>query len=309
MMKSSAQKSRSVFIGWAGHKSGFIAQALRAWLRCLSPDIDPWVSNLDLPPGGLWPVDLAARLQQTRAGILCITKDNTDSRWLNFEAGALARSVESSLVIPYGIDIEPSSIPNPIGHYQGVAAKRQDTLRMIERLFTALEVTYDRKHNTFAVFWPLLSKAIVMSASMDPSDPDFIESGLKPIEDAAVAQRSTIVKDIVISPLQVSPGGSLELEYPIETEVSDFNVWLGAAICGAEGEWFPQPDQDREVKLNLGIQRFRRKLAIPGHLPAGDYAVNAEVWIGPLSNSRCSYPILKTRRWPVRTIRVDSNDS
>src|SRR5262249_38226157 len=157
-MDQDAQDSKSVFIGYGCQKSRLVAQALREWLRCLSPDIQPWLSTLDMPPGGLWPLQLANKLQKTQAGILCVTKDNTSSSWLNFEAGALSRSVETALVVPYAIDLDPSLIPTPIGHFQGVAATRRDTLRMVSRLFEALGADYDWKSNIFDAFWPLMNR-------------------------------------------------------------------------------------------------------------------------------------------------------
>jgi hypothetical protein len=260
---------------------------------------------LDLPPGGLWPIDLSKRLQETKAGILCITKDNTGSPWLNFEAGALARSVEGALIIPYAIDLDPSSIPNPIGHFQGVAATRRDTRRMITRLFEALPVDFDRKSKIFDVFWGYLHKVITSAVAVDAFDPNAIEPEVKAIEDISIAQRSTELKTVLVSPEVVRRGETLELEYVIETEAQDVPVWLGAAICLAEGAWCPQPEQDKEITLQLGVRRHRRQLSVPETVPVGDYHVNAEVWIGPKSDSEKSYAIRRTRRWPVRTIRVE----
>src|SRR5262249_23426397 len=105
-MDQDAQDSKSVFIGYGGQKSRLVAQALREWLRCLSQDIQPWLSTLDMPPGGLWPLQLANKLQKTRAGILCVTKDNTSSSWLNFEAGGLSGIVANALVGPFPLVVD-----------------------------------------------------------------------------------------------------------------------------------------------------------------------------------------------------------
>src|SRR5947209_19321189 len=106
-MSSPRERSRGVFIGWAGERSGYIAQALRSWLECLSLDVQPWLSSLDLAKGVVWWEELQRQLKSSAAGILCLTPDNKDSPWLHFEAGALARSVKRKLVIPFAIDMIP----------------------------------------------------------------------------------------------------------------------------------------------------------------------------------------------------------
>lgn len=305
-MDQDAQDSKSVFIGYGGQKSRLVAQALREWLRCLSPDIQPWLSTLDMPPGGLWPLQLANKLQKTRAGILCVTKDNTSSSWLNFEAGALSRSVETALVVPYAIDLDPSSIPTPIGHFQGVAATRRDTLRMVSRLFEALGADYDWKSNIFDAFWPMMNRFITAANTIVPLDAEAVETDLKKIEDTAVAQRTTDLKEVRISPTRLRAGDTLQLEYLVKTEAREFPVWLGAAVCGAEGKWFPRQDEDKEVHINIGVERHNRQLTVDPTIPPGDYDVNAEIWIGPTSDSRQSYAMKQTRRWPVQRIQIDS---
>lgn len=298
-----------MFIGYGGPKSRLVAHALREWLRCLSPDVEPWVSTLDLQPGGFWPIELASRLEQTRAGILCVTRDNTDSSWLNFEAGALSRSVESALVIPYAIDIDTAMIPTPIGHFQGVAANRRDTLRMVSRLFESLNIEYDSTGGVAEIFWPLLHQFLIAVNGLERPDADAMEPLLKTIEDTAVALRTTDLKDVRVWPEVAEPGDTLDLEYLIETEARDFPVWLGAAVCGLEGQWFPRVEQDQEITLRGGRRRFSRKLTVDPSIPPGEYDVNAEIWIGPKSDSHRSYPILRTRRWPVRKITVAPPES
>jgi DNA-binding CsgD family transcriptional regulator len=55
----------------------------------------------------------------------CVTAENQASTWLNFEAGALAKSVEASRVVPLAIDLTPADIAIPLGQFQAQPATQE----------------------------------------------------------------------------------------------------------------------------------------------------------------------------------------
>jgi TIR domain len=85
-----------VFIGWSGKntKSHLVAQALRTWLEETIVGCEPWVSTLDIDAGDRWGTELFSQLDKHKVGILCVTKENQDQPWVNFEAGALAKQLK-----------------------------------------------------------------------------------------------------------------------------------------------------------------------------------------------------------------------
>ena len=100
-----------VFISWSGEPSLSIALALRHWLKKVAQFTEPWMSREDLESGEMWNEQLAAQLDQTTYGIICVTAADQEWPWLNFEAGALAkRVVEPARVVPLCIDLEPSAL-------------------------------------------------------------------------------------------------------------------------------------------------------------------------------------------------------
>lgn len=56
-------------------------------------------------------------MTNTRAAILCLTRDNLDSRWLNFEAGALAKFLDTR-VIPLLFNMRSTELSGPLALLQ-----------------------------------------------------------------------------------------------------------------------------------------------------------------------------------------------
>jgi hypothetical protein len=78
-----------VFISWSGSLSKSVAEKLRPWMREIIQGLEPFVSSLDIQKGNLWLTELMNELEGSSIGIICLTKENLNSKWLLFEAGAL----------------------------------------------------------------------------------------------------------------------------------------------------------------------------------------------------------------------------
>ena len=109
-----------IFISWSGERSRRIAETLKKWIPCVLQFTEPYCSSKDIDKGARWSNEIAKELDSTNFGILCVTKENVDSPWLNFEAGALSKSLEDSLVCPLLIDLEQSDISSnsPVSQFQ-----------------------------------------------------------------------------------------------------------------------------------------------------------------------------------------------
>src|SRR3954465_8603791 len=88
-----------VFISWSGERSKIVAAALKKYLKRILHGLEPWYSE-DTEGGSRWSTVIAERLDKTNFGIVVIAPENIDARWLNFEAGALAKSVAYARVVP-----------------------------------------------------------------------------------------------------------------------------------------------------------------------------------------------------------------
>jgi hypothetical protein len=107
-----------VFISWSGERSKAVAEALREWLPSVIQALEPWLSAADIGGGSKWQPEIVNKLKETNVGILCLTSDNLKAPWLLFEAGALSKLSETTLVCPYLLHLEKSQVEFPLAMWR-----------------------------------------------------------------------------------------------------------------------------------------------------------------------------------------------
>lgn len=108
-----------VFISWSGEKSKDFAIQLRNWLPHVLQDLQPWVSDMDIDSGTLSMAEIHHQLSDTKYGIIVTTAENQERSWINYEAGALWKSVEGdSNVVPILIDLDLADLTSPLKNFQ-----------------------------------------------------------------------------------------------------------------------------------------------------------------------------------------------
>jgi hypothetical protein len=148
-----------IFISWSGERSRLVAEALRDWLPRVIQSLKPWLSANDIEKGTRWGTDIAQQLQDSTFGIICVTSENLDARWLNFEAGALSKVISASHVCPYLLDLGPTDVAGPLSQFQSTKATREDTLKLIETINSTMKeqaLTATQLKETFDVWWEKL---------------------------------------------------------------------------------------------------------------------------------------------------------
>ena len=152
-----------VFLSWSGLRSRHVAEALREWLPYIIHSIEPWISTTDIDPGSRWNPEIGRQLESTDFGILCLTRENIDAPWILFEAGTLAKSLVTSHVCPYLIDIAPTDLKGPLAQFQALRSNKQDTWRLISQihsLMSNIRLNEGRLRKTFERFWPDLEESL-----------------------------------------------------------------------------------------------------------------------------------------------------
>jgi len=151
-----------IFISWSGTQSRAIAQALNGWLRSVIQSAEPYMSADDNGAGERWSDTVNARLHESNFGILCLTPDNLDSRWLLFEAGALGKSVGTSRVVPLLHGVRTTDVKPPLHQFmmkETTKAGMHDVLRAINEGITPSlpDAVLDQ---TFDAMWPFLEEKL-----------------------------------------------------------------------------------------------------------------------------------------------------
>jgi len=125
-----------VFISWSGVPSRELAEALRWWLPKVIQGTIPFVSAKDIDKGSNWINVLAEELKDSEFGIVCLTAENLTSPWLNYEAGAITKSVDSR-VCPLLLDVDKSSVEGPLKQLQLTSLEYEEVLDMLRSLNSA----------------------------------------------------------------------------------------------------------------------------------------------------------------------------
>lgn len=178
--------SMKVFISWSGSKSERVAKILKKWIPCVIQRVEPYFSSADIDKGARWSTDIAKELQDALFGILCVTKENLNSSWLNFEAGALSKSIDQSKVCPFLVDLKPADITNsPILQFQMASSNKEEIHKLFSSINSnlcesALEETI--LNTSFDTFWDKMEQDL-KAASIDSDTNEDETDTQTPIEE------------------------------------------------------------------------------------------------------------------------------
>jgi hypothetical protein len=148
-----------VFLSWSGTTSHRVALVFRDWLPSVIQALFPYVSSEDIDKGARWSTDIAKELEDSTFGILCVTKENLHAPWLNFEAGALSKTIDKAFVSPFLFDIKRSEVDGPILQFQSTVFQKDDVKKLLLTLNKACEkdaLLPDRLEKAFDVWYPTL---------------------------------------------------------------------------------------------------------------------------------------------------------
>ena len=76
-----------VFLCWSGARSRKFAEALKDWLPNTLGDAVETSMSTQIEKGAEWFEELLKALDNAACGILCLTPEAMESRWVHFESG------------------------------------------------------------------------------------------------------------------------------------------------------------------------------------------------------------------------------
>ncbi len=163
----------NVFISWSKKRSSLAAHAFYDWLPSVVQAAKPWISTEDIEKGKHWSEELAVSLRDLRTGVVFVTPENLEEPWLNFEAGALSKTVHNARVCIFRLgELKGSDIPQPLGRFQNTGFEKGDVRKLIRTIHTAV----DRESNgsfvdkTFERMWPDLESRFNEILNVDPEE-------------------------------------------------------------------------------------------------------------------------------------------
>jgi TIR domain-containing protein len=149
-----------VFISWSGPQSETLGTGLGNWLQGIVPDVEPFFSP-NVAPGAVWAQKFEDAIQKADYAILCVTKENLDSRWMNFEAGALWKSRDESYVCPLLLKLNLAKLSGgPYTVFQARRFDKKDFHNVCDFLARRTDMDPKRFELNFEANWPKLLKAV-----------------------------------------------------------------------------------------------------------------------------------------------------
>jgi hypothetical protein len=140
-----------IFICWSGTRGEAAASALETWLKsALGDDVTPKVSH-NIEKGTSWFEQLRDFLDESGAGLLCLTPEALRSPWVSFEAGALSRALGGTAACSatggqgrgrlftflWGVDA--GEVSGPLAAFQStVASDERDVFRLCRDLAASI---------------------------------------------------------------------------------------------------------------------------------------------------------------------------
>ena len=152
-----------IFISWSKEISKEIALKLNELLPLIIQSINPFMSEKDISKGVVGIEEIGKKLSETNFGIVCVTKENMNEPWLNFESGALSKNVGKSNVCTLLFDLKPTEIKGPLKHFQATIFTKEDFFSLIKTINSAetneIKIPEKNLEKIFETNWKDLEKS------------------------------------------------------------------------------------------------------------------------------------------------------
>jgi hypothetical protein len=122
-----------IFISWSGDKSRYVALLLEEWIKIVIQASDPWVST-NIERGALWFSEISEQLASVSLGIICLTADNKEKPWILFEAGALAKGLQTNRVCTFLIDLKNVDIGQPLAQFNHTEPTKESVFQLMNTI-------------------------------------------------------------------------------------------------------------------------------------------------------------------------------
>lgn len=150
-----------LFVSWSGEYSRRVAETLKTWIPAVLQSVEVFYSPEDIEKGDDWNSRLTKELAECKYGVVCLTPENVKAPWINFEAGALAKSMDSR-VSALMLGIETSDVKGPLSRFQNTRFEKEDFRKLVRSINTCTEkaLATDVLSYIFEKMWPHLEDSL-----------------------------------------------------------------------------------------------------------------------------------------------------
>ena len=150
-----------LFISWSGTYSRKVAGVLKRWIPGVLQSVDVFYSPDDIGKGENWNNRLSKELEECNYGVICLTPENVAAPWIHFEAGSLAKAMDSR-VSALMLGINTSDVKGPLSRFQNTRFEEKDVHALIRSINDATEHPLSSESLTyvFNIMWPHLKQEI-----------------------------------------------------------------------------------------------------------------------------------------------------
>lgn len=179
----------NIFLSWSGEKSKKVAESLKIWLPSVIQTLKPFYSTKDISKGKKWDAELSKSLNETEFGIIILTEENRSAPWIMFEAGALAKNIETGRVCTFLFDIKDTDVVGPLSSFQNTKFDKKDVFKLLQDIndtLGELKISNEVLQRVFDKMWSDLESDMnkIKDTSIEPKedirpDRELIEESLR----------------------------------------------------------------------------------------------------------------------------------
>lgn len=157
------------------------ALKLKQQLESIFSGLEIFIST-EIQKGTKWEDEIYAGLKAAEFVISCIDEKNQDSKWLNFEAGAIAGAGKHVFVVLYGL--KKRNFDGPLSSFQITEFQKDDYLNLLKSIRDKMEspISDDLLQHAHDGAWSQLDRSLVESKASNeepkPSQADRIEKAV-----------------------------------------------------------------------------------------------------------------------------------
>jgi hypothetical protein len=226
-----------VFISWSGETSKGFGQAFRTWLPRVLQSAKPYFTPADTEKGARWANEISKELEQSDICIIILTRENLNSRWIMFEAGAISRTVEQARVCPIVFDIDKTDVEPPLSTFQATSFNKGEIRQLLTTINKAAKDASLSEKDLDAVFekwWPDLAQEVSAIAAKQPSSRAQIRS-----EQDLVEENLLLTRGLVIEQQKLIMGLGQLTERLAPSPIGNYVTALptGNFVTGVEAPW------------------------------------------------------------------------